>query len=581
MKKILTLGLAAAIGAGAAYSQSPIDAYRLSQPDLKGTARYMSMAGAFGALGGDLSTLSHNPAGIGVYRNNEVGFTLDLDMQHSESKSNAFTTGVDQTKFYLNNIGFVWTLRLPSTTCPNFNIGFTYDKSTSFNRRYRGAINLTNSLSNYIAATTTEGGYTPGQLLGETDKDDPYNPTSGYGAPWLSVLAAQGYLISSQPVKGYNKPNYEGQWNSNTSGIGYFDVTESGCVDSYNIALGGNISNVVYWGMDFDITHMSYTLTPNWTEYLTNAQVPDDNDVLETMNSQWTLSNYYRCTGTGFNYKLGLIVKPIQELRLGFSFQTPTWYNLTENFWGDLDAVFTGQNKDPESVLAQTPEGYNTVNFRTPWKINASAAAVLFNRLIISAEYEWTKYKSMKYSTPTYYGYGNDYGYWDDFYPYPWDPWDPYAASSNYDPYISNDSYYYTNENIREYYRSTNTLRLGAEFRVTPQLSVRAGYSVVSSPVNDDAKSYMIETAGTVPNYRWDNTTNYVTCGLGYKIKNFYIDLAYVYKQMSSTFHAFSPWYNFNEGEAGYIPNKLNVETQTAALSFKNSQVVLSAGFKF
>ena len=50
-----------------AYGQGAIDAYRISQPDMKGTARFMGMGGAFSALGGDLSTLSQNPAGIGIY----------------------------------------------------------------------------------------------------------------------------------------------------------------------------------------------------------------------------------------------------------------------------------------------------------------------------------------------------------------------------------------------------------------------------------------------------------------------------------------------------------------------------------
>ena len=37
-----------------------------------GTARFMSMGGAFTALGGDISTLSQNPAGIGVFRTSEM-----------------------------------------------------------------------------------------------------------------------------------------------------------------------------------------------------------------------------------------------------------------------------------------------------------------------------------------------------------------------------------------------------------------------------------------------------------------------------------------------------------------------------
>ena len=573
MKKSI-IACAAVLTGTAAFAQSAVDAYRLSQPDMKGTARYMSMAGAFGALGGDLSVLSHNPGGIGVYRNSEVGFTLDLDVQHSESTSNMGKNGVDQTKFLLNNIGFVWTLRLPSSSCPNLNVGFTYNKNASFNRRYRGNINLSNSLSNYIAAVTTAGGYNADQLSG-AGNDDPYNPSSGYGAPWLSILGYNSYLISS-----VSDNEFIGQWGSAyeldgspaaTSGTGYFDVQESGAIDSYNIALGGNIANVVFWGMDVDITHMNYNLTPQWSERLENAVVGDDYGDLWIMPARWALNNFYNCSGTGFNYKFGVIVKPIQEFRLGFSFETPTWYSLTETFNANVNYRYG----DEQPEVSETNDGFpgtNDINFRTPWKINASAAAVLFNRLIISAEYEWTQYKGMKYSAPSY--WGGDYWYPDYD---PWYPWDYYSASpAAYDPYVSNDSFYYTNQDIKETYCNTNTLRLGAELRVLPQLSVRAGYSFVSSPVNTKVKNSMIETAGTIPNYRFDNTTNYITCGLGYRIKSFYIDLAYVYKHMTSEYHAYSPWYPQSVSN-----NQEMIPSPVSSLSLNNSQIVLSAGFKF
>lgn len=567
MKKLF---VCACIGlsASAAYAQSAVDAYRLSQPDLKGTARYMSMAGAFGALGGDLSVISHNPGGIGVYRNSEVGFTLDLDLQHSESDSKGLKNGVDQTKFLLNNIGFVWTLKLPSSTCPNLNFGFTYNKSVSFNRKYRGTIGLTNSLSNYIANVTTQGGYNETQL-GSEDYDI-YNPPSGYyGAPWLSILGYQGYLISPS---GAGNNSYVGQWSEgSTSGMGYFDVKESGAVDSYNIAFGGNINNVVFWGMDFDITHMNYNLDPMWSENLENALVGDEYGVLYRMPARWTLNNFYNCSGTGFNFKLGFIVKPIQEFRIGFSFETPTWYRLTENFAANLDALYN--NQYPRYVETNDGfNGYNDVNFRTPWKLNVSAAAVLLNRLIVSAEYEWTNYKGMKYSTPSYGGWD----YWDDNY-YPWDWYSANTRASNFDPYISDyDSYYYTNQDIKQIYQNTNTLRLGAEFRVTPQFSLRAGYSFVSAPVKKNMENAEISTAGTIPNYRMDNTTNYATCGLGYRFNSFYIDLAYVYKHMTSEYHAFSNYYP----DSGN-PALRQIPSQKSSLSLDNSQVVLSAGFKF
>ena len=116
-KSILILSLSLST-AGMAFGQGAVDAYRLSQPDMKGTARFMGMAGAFGALGGDLSTLSQNPAGIGVYRSNELGFSLNLDCQSSTSEAQGFKHDMSQTKFLLNNIGAVLTMRLPSETLP-------------------------------------------------------------------------------------------------------------------------------------------------------------------------------------------------------------------------------------------------------------------------------------------------------------------------------------------------------------------------------------------------------------------------------------------------------------------------------
>ena len=568
MKKYLII--MAAIGSAVAVNaQSAIDAYRLSQPDLKGTARFMGMGGAFTALGGDLSTLSQNPAGIGVYRNSEIGFTLDLDCQHSEAGEGSMTSDVNQTKFLLNNIGAVVTLKLPSSSCPNINFGFTYNKTTSFNRRYAGAIGLndyTKSLSNYIADVTSAGGYAEGQLLGDEYNDyDPYNPpSSDVPAPWLSILGYNGFLTS---IADAQNNTYVGQWqNGKTSGYGYFDVMEKGSVDSYNIAFGGNISNIVFWGMDFDITHLNYTLTPNWSEVLNNAYVEGEKG-MESIPAQWTLSNYYNCSGTGFNYKLGFIVKPIQEIRLGFAFHTPTWYRLTETFGADLDYLYNNQYLG----YATTNDGYlgyNDVNFRTPWKITIGAAAVLFNKLIVSADYEWAQYNKMKYSSPSNY---YDYWYpgWDD----PWyDPWYAKANGPKYISYPNQDAFYYTNQDIAEIYKSTNTFRIGAEFRLIPQISLRAGYCHVSSPVKAAFKrDGFVETAGTVPNYRFDNDTNYLSAGIGFRIQAFYADAAYVWKHLNSEYHAYTA-YN-NEYGSGTSP-KSNV-------NLYNSQVVLSMGFKF
>lgn len=552
-------------------AQTAMDAYNASRSDLKGTARFMSMGGAFGALGGDLSTLSQNPGGIGVYRSSEIGFTLDLDCQHSASESQGFRMTDNQTKFLLNNIGGVATLRLGSSVCPNINLGFTYNKAVSFNRRYAGVVpQLSNSLSNYIAGIANANELTVGDVQ-TSDNYDPYNPNDGgYQAPWLSILGYDSYLIS--PVGNRDYPQWVGQWSQGTSGVGSFSVQEQGGVDEYNIAIGGNISNTVYWGMNFDITGMNYTRDSYWGESLQNAVIDNDGS-FENTASDWNLHNYYHLSGTGFKYSIGVIVKPIQELRIGLAFHTPTWYNLTESFYAATSCNYSAMREGAVAATTNNREmAYNDFSLRTPCKLTASLAGVIGGRFIISADYEWQPYHAMHIGERSYSYY--DGGYWgDDYYDDGWWGWGAPAKTqapkatraSVYEPY------YYENQDIKEYFTSTNTLRLGAEMRVTNQFSVRAGYSFVSSPVKERVRDNQTMVAtGLTPSYQLDNTTNYVTCGLGYRIKAFSVDLAYVYKHQSASFHAYP-----SDPESPSIPSP------QSKLSLDNSQVVLSCGLRF
>lgn len=572
-KSILILSLSLST-AGMAFGQGAVDAYRLSQPDMKGTARFMGMAGAFGALGGDLSTLSQNPAGIGVYRSNELGFSLNLDCQSSTSEAQGFKHDMSQTKFLLNNIGAVLTMRLPSETLPNLNFGFTYNKGASFNRIYGGNIpKLSNSLSNYIAGISNGENLTENDLV-STENYDPYNPTDGgYPAPWISILGYDSYLIS--PTGSGENTRWYGQWGDGTSGSGSFKVQEKGSVDEYNIAFGGNIMNVLYWGMDFDIVNLNYTMQSLWGENLENAYVPDQNNELVKESANWGLGNYYNVHGSGFNYKLGLILKPIQELRIGFAFHTPTWYNLTENFVGSVDYQY-GSSESGSTSTNGGYMAYNDMSFRTPWKIIASVAGVIGNNFILSMDYEWVAYNKMKFSAPGSYGINDDWGYdWD----YGWDWYAPGAPSTTKAPTRSfgydDDMYGATNGDIENYYQSTNTIRLGAEYRVTPAFSLRAGYSYTTSPVKQSVRDdkEVIYTAGTRPNYRFDNHTYYITCGAGYRYQNFYVDLAYVYKNISSQYHAYTPDINLDVNQA--------IPSPQSKVNLNNSQIVLSAGFRF
>lgn len=554
MKKYIIMALAAL--PVAVYAQSPVDAYQISQNDLKGTARFMSMGGAFGALGGDLSTLSQNPAGIGVYRSNELGVSVDLDVQSATTNYMGLEYNKKNTKFYLNNIGGVAAIRLNNKILPNFNIGFTYNKGASFNRAYRGGIgSLKTSLSNYIAGIANSYELTEADVK-STNSYDPYNPgPQDRYVPWSAILGYDSYLISPEGPEG--QPNWQGQFGNGTQGSGFYNVRESGSLDEYNIAIGGNIANVLYWGMNFDIVSVDYNISSLWGESMRNAYVynPEVGRVRQ-MDANWGMTNLYNMNGTGFNYQLGLIVKPIQELRLGIAFHTPTYFNLTENFYAervDYDYPFKDGN-----YHAETNDGdptYNKVNLQTPWKVIVSAAGVIGSKAIISMDYEWNSTRDMKYTEANDYSWG-------------WNDWDDWGYYSNNSPTPEQEA----NNQIKVMYRNTNTIRVGAEYRVLPSLSIRAGYSWTSSPVTREAKDQLtnIPTAGTLANFRLDNNPQYITCGLGYRYGGWYIDAAYVWKHMSSTYQPFAA-----------DPSNVAATLMDPKVTFSNSQIVLSTGFRF
>lgn len=106
--------------------QSAVDGLQMNRNDLRGTARFMSMGGAFTALGGDLSTLTQNPGGIGIYRSNEIGVTMDIDIMSSKSETQGHTMTTDMTKVYCPNFGYIGTWRTGNEIMPFFNWGVSY-----------------------------------------------------------------------------------------------------------------------------------------------------------------------------------------------------------------------------------------------------------------------------------------------------------------------------------------------------------------------------------------------------------------------------------------------------------------------
>lgn len=302
---------------------------------------------------------------------------------------------------------------------------------------------------------------------------------------------------------------------------------------------------ILYWGIGFGITDIQLTSDSYYDEQISNASIPNaDATGVAPGNAAFGLGNHENVNGTGFNFKFGLIFKPINELRIGLAVHTPTYYNLTynRNGWVDYDLQSPDYNPQAQTGYAYTNNPDNLYDYtgnanwdatlNTPWRLIASVAGVIGGRGILSLDYEYNAYQNMSV--------GDDWGTFED---------------------VSTD--------VHNYYKASNTLRVGAEYRLTPQWSVRAGYSFKSSPVQANAydnKDY-IYTSGSNPAYTFDNTIQYITCGLGWRYKGFYADAAYVHKHRESRWSAFT---NFD----GITPPE-------ATITDNNNHIVLSLGYKF
>lgn len=530
MKKIYISAIAIAIPA-ILSAQSAVDAYRYSQSDIRGTARFMSMGGAFTALGGDLSTLTQNPAGIGVYRRSEIGATLDISPRSVTAATTSYSMKTSSTPVSCNNFGYIGTASLGGIM-ETFSWGAAYNRAASFNRKfsaYEG--NAGTSLSNYIADYTTAAGYRASDLAFGSS----YNPYFDSDADWLSILAYNSYMIN--PVNG----GYRGLYQNGSQADAYASVHETGYIDEYAIDFGGNLANKVMWGIGFGITDLQLNRTALYSESISNAYIATAEGNMVDGDAGFDLYNYQTVTGTGFNLKVGLIFRPVNELRIGVAFHTPTWYNLTNNSYGEVDYSYLNQAAptDRDNPLAgneYTDNSYYNFRLTAPWKFMVGAAAVLGSSAIISADYEYQAYDKMRVS---YQGRFGDY--------------------------VSDDL---VNGDIHDYYKAANIFRVGVEYRPTSSFSVRAGYNFTSATATD----YMLGgaevfTSGTDPSFTMDRTQNAVSVGLGYRYKAFYIDGAYVYRNKKSVYKAYTDYGT--------------VRTPQASLTDNISSIVISAGFRF
>ncbi|MDR0422921.1 MAG: outer membrane protein transport protein [Proteiniphilum sp.] len=527
MKKITYILFSLFILSAPLFSQSEVDALRFSREDLYGTARAMSMGGAFGALGGDQTGISINPAGIAIYRSSEVVGTLNM----SSETSTVGGYDANKTRFNLDNFGFVGYFPLRNDVMPLVNFGFSYDKVKSFDKNISAFGSPRSTLIDFIyddyQIRSGNGAIgSPDDLVWVEDEYDPF-----LSQPWLPALGRNSFLLHPNQEGSALIPLKTGEFRPDSE----LGLREKGYISKYNFTAGTAINNVLNLGVALTIQNISYSLHSFYAENYNNSS-----------RSWYELNNWMSASGASVGGKFGLIYRPVNSLRIGLAWHTPTWVAITETYKAEL--LEDMESFVPEYVAYEnggfhTAEFLNDYDLTTPGKIVASVATVLGNNFIASLDYEAMDYGKMKLKVPT--------------------------NSS-----LSRDWYDFDNEVIEKDHKLTSTVRVGTEYRFTPQFSGRLGYAWMQNPYQADfVKLGYASIAGSNTIFRMEGDTHYFTGGFGYRFnRNVYLDMAVMYKTQKDDLYPFPNTYD-----------GADLIIDAAPFSLKNSAVrgLLTLGYRF
>lgn len=285
MKKVIILSVLLGF-TFASQAQTFEDAVQFSRTQNWGTARSAGMAGAFGALGGDLSTLSSNPAGIGVFRKSEISITPSLNFANTK----ATDYSPKDNSFQLGDLGAVFAFYSPNFDWKGINFGINYTNLNNFNRKTDQVIwNSSTSLLDVLAASS--GDYPSDEL----------NSFSSY-------LAYQCYLINrnedeEDPNFGYyHSILHNGEIVAQTK-----RMKEDGNQGEYAFSFGTNYKDKLYLGLTIGIQSIWYKMHSGYTE------APPENS--PSGLDYYTYYEYKKMNGVGTNLKFGVIYRPIPEIR--------------------------------------------------------------------------------------------------------------------------------------------------------------------------------------------------------------------------------------------------------------------------
>lgn len=521
MKKIY-IAIVAMTASLSSVAQETYENMKVAAEDLNGTARYVGMGGAMEALGADISTISTNPAGVGLMRRSMVGLSFGVVSQQDVTN---FSPG-NKTNMSFDQAGFVWSGYDDDDAWLNF--GFNFHKSRNFDF--------------ILSASDGLHGASQNKLTYAKAKNDLLYKSASDGGPDFN----HGYVTCNQLddiyARNLNYFDELGSWFYFNAQDYTLNRAHTGYIGEYDLNFSGAVSSKVFLGLTLGIHDVRYNHYGEYTETL----IASDED--GTYNFPLTVQDDRTIKGTGYDVKAGVIVRPIDDsgFRIGAYVHTPTWYSLkTTNNTAMTDGQYT----------FTAGESYE-YKLYTPWRFGLSLGHTVGNMVALGATYEYTDYSSMdtRYITDSYYDWYGDYH--DN------------SSSDNI-----------MNRHADQTLKGVSTLKLGAEMKPVPEMAVRLGYNYVSPMYNKDG--YKDGTLATDGSYyssatdftNWD-ATHRITCGLGYQIGDVNLALAYQYQTTKGDFR---PFMNYVDNLDPEDSNQCNPVT----VNNKRHQVLFTLGYSF
>lgn len=521
MKKILyalffSLFLISSLGA-----QNIDDVLRFNKRELTGTARSLSMANAFGALGGDLSAISINPAGIAIYRTSEFAFTPSISLNQSKANYTGLGDKDDKFAFPLNQIGGVTSnrpLREKDKGLISTHFGLTYNRTADFNENTRMLMGQRVQDFYDIDGNPTALNTLLNNIVWEAN---------GFSIDDMSdraYFAYETYLIdpiedgSYEYFSQYEDIDADGNiFDRNVNGITQYNIIErEGYSGEYGFTFGANISHILMLGTSINFQSYRFEQTESFREVNTNSFAPTGPKDVDYFDAYNKLSQ----KGFGINGKFGLILN-LHPIRLGASIHSPTFMEVDEEYYSGISSYLVDfKNYNKHSTISEF-----TYNYRTPYRVQGSAAFVLGKFALLSFDYEMTDHTSSKFTSKS--GYATLFDQ--------------------------------INKDINEQMRITHDFKAGIEVKPVPFLALRAGAAYFDSPIKKEFVNVKLT--------KWMATT-----GIGIRNKNFFFDVAYAYK-----FNKDNYYLNTSEGS---LLDGLSF-ADPVKLEYRNHQASFTFGWKF